>query len=66
VALNLNLVLVWEYRLGSTLSFVVTRSQQGLPPADGELAPATLVPERLLPGPATDAVLVKWNYFWSL
>jgi hypothetical protein len=66
VALNLNLVLVWEYRLGSTLSFVVTRSQQGLPPADGELPPATLVPERLLPGPATDAILVKWNYFWSL
>ncbi|HEY0481069.1 MAG TPA: DUF5916 domain-containing protein [Kofleriaceae bacterium] len=66
VALNLNLVLVWEYRLGSALSFVVTHAQQGLPPPDGQPAPATLLPRQLLPGPATDAVLVKWNYFWSL
>ncbi|HEX8107850.1 MAG TPA: DUF5916 domain-containing protein, partial [Kofleriaceae bacterium] len=65
-ALNLNLVLVWEYRLGSTLSFVITHSQQGLPPPDGELPPATLVPRQLFPGPATDAVLLKWNYFWAL
>lgn len=66
VALNLNLVLLWEYRLGSTLSLVYTRSQQGLPPPAGELPPATLAPRGLLPGPATDAVLLKWNYFWSL
>ena len=65
VALNLSAVLRWEYRLGSTLFFVYTRSQQGLLTPDGETSPATLIPQRLFSGPATDAVLVKWSYYWS-
>jgi hypothetical protein len=66
VALNLNVVLRWEYRLGSTLFLVYTRSQQGLPTPDGERAPATVLPRRLLSGPATDAVLLKWSYYWNV
>ncbi|WP_224368630.1 DUF5916 domain-containing protein [Hyalangium versicolor] len=65
VALNLNLVLRWEYRLGSTLFFVYTRSQLGLPTPDGDVPPATLRPRRLFAGPATDAVMLKWSYYWT-
>jgi hypothetical protein len=65
VALNLNVVLRWEYRLGSTLFLVYSRSQQGLPTPEGERPPATVLPKRLLSGPATDAVLLKWSYYWS-
>jgi hypothetical protein len=65
VALNLNLVVRWEYRLGSTFFFVYTRSQQGLPTLEGSPVPATLLPERLVSGPATDAVLLKWSLYWD-
>ncbi|MFL5347771.1 MAG: DUF5916 domain-containing protein [Hyalangium sp.] len=65
VALNLSVVLRWEYRLGSTLFLVYTRSQQGLPTAGGEQVPATVLPRRLSSGPATDAVLLKWSYYWN-
>ena len=65
VALNLNLVLRWEYRLGSTFFFVYTRSQLGLPTPDGLLPPATVRPRHLLAGPATDAILLKWSYYWT-
>ncbi|MBN1205903.1 MAG: carbohydrate binding family 9 domain-containing protein [Myxococcaceae bacterium] len=65
VALNLNVVLRWEYRLGSTLFLVYTRSQQGLPTAEGEQPPATVLPRRLWSGPAVDAVLLKWSYYWT-
>lgn len=65
VAFNLNLVLRWEYRLGSTLFLVYTRSQQGLPTPDGVTPPATLLPRRLFSGPSTDAVLLKWSYYWT-
>ncbi|WP_224240409.1 DUF5916 domain-containing protein [Hyalangium gracile] len=65
VALNLNVVLRWEYRLGSTLFFVYTRSQQGLPTPEDVTAPATLLPRRMFSGPATDAVLLKWSYYWT-
>ncbi|WP_224250213.1 DUF5916 domain-containing protein [Hyalangium gracile] len=64
-ALNLNVVLRWEYRLGSTLFLVYTRSQQGLPTPDGEVPPATLMPRSLLSGPGIDAVMLKWSYYWS-
>ncbi|HYH94837.1 DUF5916 domain-containing protein [Hyalangium sp.] len=66
VALNLNVVMRWEYRLGSTLFLVYTRSQQGLPTPDGETPPATLLPRRLFSGPATDALLLKWSYYWTV
>jgi hypothetical protein len=65
VALNLNVVLRWEYGLGSTLFLVYTRSQQGLPAPEGEPPPATVLPRRLFSGPATDAVLLKWSYYWT-
>jgi Domain of unknown function (DUF5916)/Carbohydrate family 9 binding domain-like len=65
VALNLNLVLRWEYQRGSTFFIVFTHAQQGLPPPDGEMAPATLAPKRLLSGPADDAILLKWSYLWA-
>ncbi|MDY7226395.1 DUF5916 domain-containing protein [Hyalangium rubrum] len=64
VALNLNVVLRWEYRLGSTLFLVYSRSQQGLATPEGARVPATVLPRRLLSGPATDAVLLKWSYYW--
>jgi len=64
--LNLNLVLRWEYRLGSTLFLVYTRSQSALPPRPGEPIPATLSPAGLGAGPATDVFLLKWSYWWSL
>lgn len=64
-ALNVNVVLRWEYRLGSTLFLVYTRSQVGPPLAAGEIAPRTVLPVSLLSGPATDAVLVKWSYYWT-
>ncbi len=65
VALNVNVVLRWEYRLGSTLYLVYTRSQveRGLP--DGAPVPATLRPTALGPGPTTDTFMVKWAYWWS-
>ncbi|RJS27592.1 hypothetical protein DRW03_03470 [Corallococcus sp. H22C18031201] len=65
-ALNLSLVLRWEYRLGSTFFFVYTRSQQGLKVFDDERMPTTLLPRNLGSGPATDAVMLKWSYYWAV
>lgn len=62
-ALNLNVVLRWEYRLGSTLYAVYTRSQRSLP-APGTSAGLTL--GGLGRGPATDTFLVKWAYYFSV
>jgi len=64
-SLNLNIVLRWEYRSGSTLFAVYTHSQNSRPTLAGETPPATLVPRGLLSGPATDAVLLKWSYYWN-
>jgi hypothetical protein len=64
-ALNVNAVARWEYRLGSTLFLVYSHTQQGLPTPAGEGIPATLGPTRLLKGPATDAVMLKWSYYWG-
>lgn len=65
-SLNLNVVLRWEYRLGSTLFLVYTRAESGLPGAAGTPPPATLAPRGLGRGPATDALLLKWTYYWSV
>ncbi|MFY0562806.1 DUF5916 domain-containing protein [Archangium lansingense] len=65
VALNLNVVLRWEYRLGSTLYVVYTHGQQRFPVADGARPPHTLMPSGLLAGAANDALLVKWSWFWG-
>jgi hypothetical protein len=62
VALNLNVVLRWEYRLGSTLYVVYSHGQQGLPMPEGHRPLRTLMPVRLMEGPAEDALLVKWAW----
>jgi hypothetical protein len=64
-ALNVNVVLRWEYRLGSTLFLVYSRSQSEMPYALNQPAPANVWPDALLPGPATDTFLIKWAYWWS-
>ncbi len=65
VALNVNVVLRWEYRLGSTLFLVYTRSQTERAVDAAELAPATLRPLALGLGPTTDTMMVKWSYWWN-
>ena len=64
--LNLNLVLRWEYRLGSTLFLVYTRSQSSLPTRSGAPIPATLLPVGLGPGPTTEVFQLKWSYWWNI
>jgi hypothetical protein len=63
-ALNVNVVLRWEYRLGSTLFLVYSRSQ--IPTVD-------LTPEQagqlnlgaIARGAAVDTLLVKLSYWWA-
>lgn len=65
-ALNLNLVLRWEPRLGSALYVVYTRSQRELPWSDAVASPPwSLAPRALGPGPTTDTLLVKWSWWLS-
>jgi hypothetical protein len=64
--LNVNLVMRWEYRLGSMLYLVYTHSGHTLDPPDGVEAPATLSPVGLSSGPATDGLMVKWARYWDL
>jgi hypothetical protein len=64
-ALNLSVVLRWEYRSGSTLFLVYSHQQGSQPSLPGEPVPATLWPQRLLTGPAIDSVLFKLSYYWS-
>jgi hypothetical protein len=62
--LNLNVVLRWEYRLGSTLYFVYTRSQSpDLTLMNGEFARFDLGAIRK--GPAADVLLLKLTYWWG-
>ncbi len=63
-ALNFNVVLRWEYRLGSTLYAVYARSQQGSPTQNVQGFEA-LAPDKLFAGPATDSILIKWSYWWG-
>jgi uncharacterized protein DUF5916/cellulose/xylan binding protein with CBM9 domain len=61
---NLNVVLRWEYRLGSTLYFVYTRSQApDLTLMTGESARLDLGAIRR--GPAADVLLLKLTYWWG-
>ncbi len=64
-ALNLNAVLRWEYRLGSTLFLVYTRSQAEAAPGLGPVATSAL-PSRLFNGPANDTFMLKWSYWVNL
>jgi len=65
-ALNLNVVLRWEYRLGSTLFLVYSRSQSELGFAGDQNPTTRLFPARLGPGPTTDTVLLKWSYWFNV
>ena len=76
-SLNMNVVLRWEYRLGSTLYLVYSRNQgvlgltKTVDPTTGEVVhqqepTSGLTPLRLGPGPAVDTFQVKWSYFFDL
>ncbi len=61
---NLNAVLRWEYRLGSVLYVVYTRSQSpDLTLMGGEFARLDLGAIRK--GPAADVLLLKLTYWWG-
>jgi hypothetical protein len=64
--LNINLVVRWEYRLGSTFFAVYTHAGESLPSAAGQPVPDTLAPTGLLTGRSTDAFMLKWSYWWDL
>jgi hypothetical protein len=64
--LNLEAVVRWEYRLGSTLYFVYTHSQQERALGPGQAASASFLPQQLFQGPASDSFLVKWTYWLSV
>lgn len=59
--LNLNVVLRWDYRLGSTFFIVYTRTQEALP-TPGEPVRYTLQPVSLLAGPHSDSLQVKLGF----
>ncbi len=62
--LNLNVVLRWEYRLGSTLFFVYSRAQSpDLTLGTGEFARLDIGAIRK--GPAADILLLKLTYWWG-
>jgi hypothetical protein len=62
-ALNVNVVLRWEYRLGSTAYLVYSRSQ--IPSVTNFAAPASLEPRAFGHGASADVVLLKVSYWWS-
>jgi len=61
VALNLNLVLRWEFLSGSALLVVYSRAQSGDAVLDGRLPRFT--PVGLNAGPTEDVFLIKLSYF---
>jgi hypothetical protein len=61
-ALNLNLVLRWEYALGSAAYLVYTRAQA---PQDPTAADASLPLTAVYRGRADDVVMLKASYFWQ-
>jgi hypothetical protein len=62
-ALNLNVVFRWEYRLGSTLFLVYSRSQ--VPDLGNVMIPATLQLRALGTRASADVILLKLSYWWS-
>jgi hypothetical protein len=62
--LNANVVLRWEYALGSTLFVVYTRSQvPSVTLLPGETGSIGFLP--VSRAPAADVILVKLSYFWA-
>ncbi|HVV49296.1 MAG TPA: DUF5916 domain-containing protein, partial [Polyangia bacterium] len=62
-ALNASVVFRWEYRLGSLLYLVYTRSQ--IPEVQNLMGPATLAPRAFDHGASTDVLLLKLSYWWA-
>jgi hypothetical protein len=62
-ALNINVVFRWEYRLGSTLFLVYTRSQ--MPDILFFTPPAMLQPQALGRRAAADVIMFKLTYWWA-
>ena len=65
VSLNMNVVLRWEYSLGSVLYLVYNRSQTPANPLVLD-QPAALSFTPLSRSPAVDTVLLKWQLFVNL
>ena len=65
VSLNLNVVLRWEYSLGSVIYLVFNRSQTPANPLVLD-QPAALSFTPLARAPAVDTVLLKWQLFVNL
>jgi Domain of unknown function (DUF5916)/Carbohydrate family 9 binding domain-like len=62
-ALNLNIVLRWEYRLGSTFFLVYSRSQ--VPEIASVVEPVALQPRSLGTRASADVILAKLSYWWA-
>jgi hypothetical protein len=62
-AINASVVFRWEYRLGSLLYLVYTRSQ--IPGVQNLIGPAMLAPREFGHGATTDVVLLKLSYWWA-
>lgn len=65
---NANVLLRWEYRLGSTLAVVYTHAQEGLIPGfttDAAPERARLNFRLIRPRAASDIVLLKLTYWWA-
>jgi hypothetical protein len=63
--LNVNVVLRWEYRLGSTLFLVYSRAQADAAWTGEGPAPSGLWPRDLAHGPTTDTIMAKWTWLWT-
>jgi hypothetical protein len=64
-AVNLNVVLRWEYRLGAVLYFVYTHSQVPTVPLTEFTPPAALSSSALGHGQTSDVLLLKLSYWWA-
>jgi hypothetical protein len=64
-ALNVNVVFRWEYRLGSTIYFVYSRSQIPTVPLSGFTPPAMLDPGAFGHGGTSDVFLLKFSSWWA-
>jgi hypothetical protein len=62
--INTNLLLRWEYRLGSVLYLVYTRAQV---PVQDAIAPGqgSLDLRPLTRGPSANTILLKLSYWWG-
>lgn len=65
-AFNINAVVRWEYRLGSTLYVVYTRSMRERAVPAGTGASRDVWPVDLSGGPAIDTFLIKWTYLFGV